>query len=230
MTPQHCRCGANFTVNHMLSCKQAGWHSIRHDDQRDILTSLLNEVCREVSKEPRLLPLNEEQLLLSANKADNARLDICARGFWIKPQDAFFDVRVFYTFAPSYSNRSLPAIYYQHEQQKHCKYGQRVREVEHRGFMPLVFSTTGGMALEAKFSSCNWQISSLRKEMRASPSSWAACDASPHSAHCSWPCDTSELHTKEKDKALSTAFLRLWQAVTCLCETFSRFDPLSHVL
>ena len=149
MTPQNCRCGADFTINHSLTCKQGGWHSIRHDDLRDTLTSLLSEVCREVTKEPHLQPLSGEQLPLSANKANDARLDIRAHGFWNESQDAFFDVRVFYPFASSYSNKSMSSLYRQHEQQKRREYGQRVREVEHGGFTPLVFSTAGGTAPEA---------------------------------------------------------------------------------
>ena len=84
----------------------------------------------------------------SVNKDPNARLDICARGFWNGMQDAFFDVRVFYPFAPSYQNQSLSSLYRQHETKKRLEYGQRVREVEHGGFTLLVFSTAGSVAPE----------------------------------------------------------------------------------
>jgi len=53
----------------------------------------------------------------------------------------FFDVRVFNPYAPS--NRSNP--YRQHENAKHRQYEERVREIEHGNFSPLVFSTSGGM-------------------------------------------------------------------------------------
>ena len=42
----------------------------------------------------------------------------------------------------------LPAIYHRHESEKKQQYSQRVKEVEHGVFTPLVFSTTGGMARE----------------------------------------------------------------------------------
>ena len=42
----------------------------------------------------------------------------------------------------------LPAIYHRQESEKKRQYSQRVKEVEHGVFTPLVFSTTGGMARE----------------------------------------------------------------------------------
>ena len=42
----------------------------------------------------------------------------------------------------------LPAIYHRHESERKRQYSQRVKEVEHGVFTPLVFSTTGGMARE----------------------------------------------------------------------------------
>ena len=41
------------------------------------------------------------------------------------------------------------AAYRKHETAKKREYAQRVREVEHGVFTPLVLSTTGGMAREA---------------------------------------------------------------------------------
>ena len=61
----------------------------------------------------------------------------------------FFDIRVFFPHASSYSATRLSSLNKQHERQKRCEYGQRVREIEHGGFTPQVFSTSGGMAPEA---------------------------------------------------------------------------------
>ena len=69
---------------------------------------LLNEVCHDVCIEPPLLELTGETLSLrKANAAQDARLDISARGVWSREQIAFFDVRVFDTNARSYQNQSL---------------------------------------------------------------------------------------------------------------------------
>ena len=75
------------------------------------------------------------------------RLNICARVFWNCGKDAYFDVRVFHPNAPSYHSMDLLAIYHRHESgKKKRQYSQRVKEVEHGVFTPLVYSTTGGMA------------------------------------------------------------------------------------
>ena len=56
---------------------------------------LLTEVCKDVKVEPPLHPLTGENLREAvANKSDDARLDISARGFWSSGQRAFFDIKV----------------------------------------------------------------------------------------------------------------------------------------
>ena len=77
-----------------------------------------------------------------------ARLDIRAKEFWSRQQDAFFDVRVFHPNTLSYRSTSIPALYRQHERAKKREYGNRIREVEYPVCTPLVFSTTGGMRKE----------------------------------------------------------------------------------
>ena len=105
-------------------------------------------VCQKVTKEPLLQPLSGEQLPRSTNKVDDARVDIKARGFWTGEQDAFFDIGAIHPFAFSYQDLPLSSVYRQHELKKRREYGQRIREVEHGGFTPLVFTTAGGTAPE----------------------------------------------------------------------------------
>ena len=59
-------------------------------------------------------------------------------------------LRVFNPHAPSNKNISLPACYRRHETEKKCVYEQRVGEIEHSTFTPLVLSATAGMGIEAK--------------------------------------------------------------------------------
>ena len=148
--PQRCTCGETFTVDHALVCRHGGFQIQRHNNLRDLIAALLQEVCTNVETEPQLQPTSGEILGQSANKDDNARLDVRAGGFWgTAQQDAFFDVRVFYPFASSYRRTKLSSLYRQHENKKRREYGQRVREIEHGSFTPLVFTTEGGMAAEA---------------------------------------------------------------------------------
>ena len=149
-TPLTCSCGAQFSFDHAMVCHMGGFPTIRHNEIRDITGSLLTEVCRNVAIEPPLQPLSGETLeARSANTDDGARLDIRARGFWNAAQDAFFDVRVFYPNASSNRSTATSSAYRRHEQAKKRQYGQRVREMEHGVFTPLVFSSTGGMGREA---------------------------------------------------------------------------------
>ena len=72
-----------------------------------------------------------------------------ARGFWgEKFGRAFCDVRVFCPFAPTNAS-SIEAAYKHHEAEKRRAYRQRVEDVEHSSFTPLVFSTSGGMGKAA---------------------------------------------------------------------------------
>ena len=147
---QICVCGSKFEPDHQMTCCQGGFISHRHNELRDLTAALMKKICTDVSTEPELQPVSGEDLPRSANAADATRLDIRARGFWnCSAQDAFFDVRVFHPFAPTYRSSSLASIYRQHERKKKNEYGARVKEIEHGCFTPLVFSTSGGMGREA---------------------------------------------------------------------------------
>ena len=67
----------------------------------------------------------------------------------VPAERCFIDVRVFNPFAPSNSSSSLSSTFRKHEKIKHRAYGQRVREVEHATFTPIVLAATGGLAHEA---------------------------------------------------------------------------------
>jgi len=84
------------------------------------------------------------------NTADNARLDISARGLWNSCEKTFFDIRITHPTSQSYSGKSLAQaeVYQQHEKEKKDKYNLRVIDIEKSSFNPLVFTTTGRMAPE----------------------------------------------------------------------------------
>ena len=149
--PSHCACGHSFSIDHSLSCPTGGYPSIGHNEVRDITASLLSEVCHGVSIEPHLQPLSGETMAHnSANVDNNSRLDVSAYGFWSgRFERAFFDVRVFNPCARSNRQATLQSTYRRHEQEKKRQYDQRIRDVEHSTFTPLVLSTTGGMGRAA---------------------------------------------------------------------------------
>ena len=59
-----------------------------------------------------------------------------------------FDVRCFHDGAAS--NETSKDAFKKHEDEKKRSYNQRVLEVEKASFVPLVFSTSGGMGKEAE--------------------------------------------------------------------------------
>ena len=149
--PVECICGKNFTVEHALSCNRGGFPTLRHNEIRDTTASLLTEVCSNVAVEPALQELNGESFSCkSANRDIGARVDIAVDGFWGPGRErTFIDVRVFNPFAPTNRKTSISSSYRSHEREKKRQYTQRVCEVEHGSFSPLVFSSSGGMAKEA---------------------------------------------------------------------------------
>ena len=126
---------------------------MRHNELRDLTAKLLTGVCNHVQIESDLQEITTETMTkLAANSAEGAILDIAASGFWGgRRKRMFIDVRVLNLFAPSNNSRqmSLDKCFLKHEKEKKRAYEQRVREVEHASFVPLVMSATGGMAREA---------------------------------------------------------------------------------
>ena len=122
-----------------MSCQKGGFISTPHDEIRDITCSLLKEVCSDVTKEPLLQSLQGEKFnYKTANVEQEARVDIRARVFWNRGQNAFFDLRVFNPLAPCYSRLSLNAAHAKNERDKTRKYGERIINVEQGTFTPLL--------------------------------------------------------------------------------------------
>lgn len=92
-----------------MSCKK-GFVAQHHDGVRNILTSLLSKVCKNVQVEPHLQPLDNEAMnLRSATTSSDARLDVKADGFWSRGVTAFFDVRVTHVNSKTNQGKSTAA-------------------------------------------------------------------------------------------------------------------------
>ena len=173
--PSRCACGDSFDLEHALTCKKGGFIVQRHDELRDFTADLLEEVCHDVAVEPTLEKLTGETLKYkSSNTADDARLDVSARGFWLRGQRAFFDIKVFNPIAQRYLAMSPFQAYHSNELEKKRLYNERVLQVENGSFTPLVFSAHGGMGWECKrfFKRLCGLIAEKRGVSVASISSW----------------------------------------------------------
>ena len=64
------------------------------------------------------------------------RLDVRARGFWERGQQAFFDLRVFDPNTCRYLNKSLQHCHVINENEKKRTYNERVLQIDHGTFTP----------------------------------------------------------------------------------------------
>ena len=61
-------------------------------------------------------------------------------------RNAFFDIKVVSPYSKSYSRMTTASLFRMAENAKMREYAERIRDVEHADFNPLVFTTAGGMA------------------------------------------------------------------------------------
>ena len=149
----------------------------------DLTASWLHEVCHDVAVEPPLQPLIGDTIVpASANRRDDARAEIHARGFWGRRQGAFFDIRMFHPNAPSYRQTLVWSLFHRHEHEleKKREYRDRVQSVESASFTRLMFSTFDGFGREATiFYSCLANLLVVRHNIQYSQmSSWMYCTIS----------------------------------------------------
>ena len=115
----------------------AGGITQRHNELRDLEAEFPSMVCSDVAIEPVLQDTSGKHLNRRSNKAQEARLDIHARGFWERHWSAFFDMRVCHPNAVSYRDPESHKIYRIHENEKKRLYCKRVLDIEHRKFLHL---------------------------------------------------------------------------------------------
>ena len=173
--PTTCACGLKYDFQHSVSCKKRGLVSIRHNDIRDLTANILREVYNDVEVEAKLIPLTGEQLQYRlAITGDEARIDIRARSFWVRGQEAFLDIRVFDPNANKNLNATLPRCHKINEKEKKRNYNNRILQIEHGTFTPLVFSIYGSMGRECRkfYSKLAELLSDKRKESKSLTVNW----------------------------------------------------------
>ena len=122
-----CSCESKIDIQHAMSCKNGGFITIRHNDLRDLNANLLTEVCKDVDIEPQLVLVTGQIFENRTTNTNNeGRVDIKSRGFWVKDQQPFLDVRVFDPNANRYLNKALPQCYIKNEKEKKRQYNERV--------------------------------------------------------------------------------------------------------
>ena len=138
-TPAYCQCGKKNSLDHTLTCPNGGYVIMRHNGIRDLEEELMKEVCKDVKIEPAHLPVTQ----------DMARLDVSGVGVWGTHERTFLDIKVFHPNCATYNDMDLERAYVYHENIKKNHYKERVLNVEHGSFTPIIFSTTEGASPEA---------------------------------------------------------------------------------
>ena len=144
--PLKCACGNVNSIYHALDCKLGGYVSMRHNAIRDTAAFFLREAkCKDVRIEPALLTVQPSSFLRKTNTQDEARLDVAAVGLYAPFERTFFDIRVTHPNCDTNTFKTLDKIYKDHEKEKKDLYEERVLQSEKGSFVPLVFTTSGGM-------------------------------------------------------------------------------------
>ena len=101
-------------------------------------------------------------------------------GFWRSMRTVFFDIKVVSLYAKSHVHLSHASLYRNAEKSKEREYLERIKNVEHADFNPLVFTTAGGMAPQSQL--VVKRIASALSEKRDIPKSvvtgWLRCKLS----------------------------------------------------
>ena len=90
---------------------------------------------------------------------------------------AFVDVRGFNPYVTSNCKSTQTAVYRRYKNEKRMSYQQRMLEVEHGSFTPLVFSATGGMgpAAHVTYGGLTSLLAERRSVLYHQVISWLCC-------------------------------------------------------
>ncbi len=144
--PNHCGCGKKNSVGHSLDCKLGGYVHLRHNNIRDTEARIMREVAFDVKIEPGLENVSKNVKLAPGSiTEDNARSDVSARGIFSSHELTYFDVRITNPISPSNKKLKLCDVYKKNEKEKMRHYNDRILQVEKASFVPLIYTTTGGM-------------------------------------------------------------------------------------
>ena len=173
-SPTLCVCGDSFNLQHALSCPQGGLVITRHNEMRNLTSEILGKGCKNVVIEPLLTLLTGKEFPKSSNTINQTSTDVSARGLWINGQTAFCDVRVFNPLARCHLHHSLSAVHKKNENEKERKYNQRILQVEHGSFTPIVFQCFGGMSWECSrfFLHTAERLANRGKQPKSKISAW----------------------------------------------------------
>ena len=108
-----CGCQKPYNVQHPISCKKGRFITLRHNQLRDNIAEMLEEVSSDVKVD---LALSREEI--KGSLSNKARSDISARTFWIRGQRASIDITAFDPNAQRDRSKTVRRCYEINEQEK----------------------------------------------------------------------------------------------------------------
>ena len=145
--PTLCVCGARFDVPHALSCKRGGYFTLRHNEVRNITANLLRDIYTDVKIKPMLAKVERAYSRENRNGGRESRL-VRALNFWVTGLTSIFWHNCFWPFRSEMQEPRVDNVLRKEWNWKKRQYKERLLEVEHGSFTPLVFSSNGGMGRE----------------------------------------------------------------------------------
>ena len=140
-----CPRGRKFDIQQNMSSKKGSFTYIQLNDLRDLTVNMMSEVSKDTEIEPILTSLSGKELQgRTSNNSNEARVDIKIRGFWKLGQQAFFVLSVFDPNTRRY-HKSLQQCYVMNEQEKKRAFNERILQIDHSTFTPLMFSINSSM-------------------------------------------------------------------------------------
>lgn len=137
MIPTPCHCSAAFITDHTMVCHMGGFTTVPHDKLQHLITSILMEICLNVTIELHRQPLRGEAMALCSAVTDNGTQ-------WYSTWIPACMLLMMHTLILDFHSNQMPPVIVQDQSQLYI-----CDMIEHGLFTPLVFSPTGGLGCEA---------------------------------------------------------------------------------
>ena len=100
----------------------------------------MKKLGNDVEVEPHLQLLDIATSINSTCTKDEARLDICTKGWGSRFERFFYDVKIFIPYAPTNRIKDTNDAYLLPENLKRLKYHDRFVDIDNCSFLPLILS------------------------------------------------------------------------------------------
>ena len=142
-----CVGGKRFEVDHALLCQKGGFIHRRHDEVKELIGHIWQMSYTMMWRSNPILYQTPVKYHIT-QPTDNKKQDSSPFKTFGKEGNEHSDVRILNHFAQTHLRQKLENSFSNNEKEKKRSYGQRVIDVEHGSFTPLIFSSHWGYRRE----------------------------------------------------------------------------------